>query len=73
LNELSNTDPGSGGGSQQSHARLQQPVAFKQNDDHQRTLRRELVGDGIESGGDDDKRLVLFFYNYEPGLLPAVA
>lgn len=56
----------------QSHARLQQPLAFKQNDDHQRTLRREVLGDSIEAGRSSDRRLVLFFYNHEPGLLPAV-
>lgn len=57
----------------QSHARLQQPLAFKQNDDHQRTLRREVLGDSIEAGRSSDRRLVLFFYNHEPGLLPAVS
>ena len=51
---------------------MQQPLGFKRNDDHQRGLRRELVGDGIEAGRSDDSRLVLFFYNHEPGLLPAV-
>lgn len=60
--------------STQVNSYLQAPLAFKQNDDHYKSLRRELVADGIEAGasGDQKKRHILYFHNHEPGLLPAV-
>jgi len=73
LHEVSTSEDGDDR-STQANSCLQAPLAFKQNDDHYKSLRRELVADGIEAGasGDQKKRHILYFHNHEPGLLPAV-
>ena len=49
----------------------QGPLVFKQNNDHYKTVRRELVADGIESKG-KDKQHILRIANRQPDLLHLV-
>ena len=46
----------------------QSPLIFKQNNDRQRTMRRELVADNVESGK-KDRRHTLMIANREPNFL----
>jgi len=47
---------------------LQSPLMFKSNNDHFKTIKRELVADGVESTGPERKH-ALTFVNREPGML----
>ena len=49
----------------------QSPLTFKQNNDHYKTVRRELVAEGIESQA-RSRRHTLVITNREPDLLHAV-
>jgi len=62
-------DEGGELGAAQSH--LQSPLIFKQNNDHFKSVRRELVADGIESKGEERKH-ILAFVDREPGLLHVI-
>jgi len=56
-------------GAAQSH--LQSPLIFKQNNDHFKSVKRELLADGIESNGEQRKH-ILAIVDREPGLLHVI-
>jgi len=53
----------------QSH--LQAPLAFKQNNDHYRTVKRELVADDVESHGESSEHALLIS-NRQPDFLHVI-
>ena len=51
---------------------MQGPLTFKQNNDHFKTVKRELIADGIESHKDKFHHL-LKIINMQPSLIHEVA